>query len=160
MRRGAGGQQQLEVAVGRRAQPGVARHRRLLDRVHGLAGPIVAGRRNEARKVVPEVGHGALVADDHARTPPRRGGCEAPAVDARGHDVGADVAEGAQLLVLGERRETSEPATRNVLEEDAFDGILRAESEDLVERGIVRLVLPGSLADRRRRVRYCCRQLR
>ena len=48
-------------------------------------------------------------------------------------DVRADVAERRQPPVLGERREASETAAGDVLEEDALDGILRAERENLLE---------------------------
>jgi hypothetical protein len=45
------------------------------------------------------------------------------------------VAEGDELAVaVLERREASEAATRDVLEEDPLDRLLRAEGEDLVER--------------------------
>jgi len=46
------------------------------------------------------------------------------------------VAERDQRLVARERGELPEPATRDVLEEDALDRLLRAEVEDLLERRI------------------------
>ena len=44
------------------------------------------------------------------------------------------MAEGDELAAVLERGEAAEPATRNVLEEDALDRLPRAEVEDLVER--------------------------
>jgi hypothetical protein len=44
------------------------------------------------------------------------------------------VAEGDELAAVLERGEASEPASRDVLEEDALDRLPRAEVEDLVER--------------------------
>jgi hypothetical protein len=46
------------------------------------------------------------------------------------------VTERGQAAGVGESGEATEPATRDVLEEDAFDRILGAEDEDLVERRI------------------------
>ena len=42
------------------------------------------------------------------------------------------MAQRAELPALGQRDEAAEPAPRDVLEEHALDGILRAEPEDLV----------------------------
>jgi hypothetical protein len=44
------------------------------------------------------------------------------------------VAERDQRLVARDRGELPEPATRDVLEEDTLDRILRTEVEDLLER--------------------------
>jgi len=44
------------------------------------------------------------------------------------------VAERNQPVVTFERREATEPATRDVLEEDALDRLLCTEVEDLVQR--------------------------
>jgi hypothetical protein len=46
------------------------------------------------------------------------------------------VAERHDPAVLIERREASEPAACDVLEEDAFDRVLCTERKDLVERRI------------------------
>jgi hypothetical protein len=43
------------------------------------------------------------------------------------------VAERTQACVPVERREASEAAARDVLEEDALDRLLRTEREDLIE---------------------------
>jgi hypothetical protein len=42
------------------------------------------------------------------------------------------VTEGTKLSLLCEADKASEPAPRHVLEEDALDGILRTEPEDLI----------------------------
>jgi hypothetical protein len=60
--------------------------------------------------------------------------CECAAALAGRNDVRADVAERDQPVVALERREATEPATRDVLEEDALDRLLCTEVEDLVER--------------------------
>jgi len=44
------------------------------------------------------------------------------------------VAERNQPVVTFERREATEPATRDVLQEDALDRLLCTEVEDLIER--------------------------
>jgi hypothetical protein len=44
------------------------------------------------------------------------------------------VAERDQAAVAGDRREPTEPAARDVLEEDALDRLRRTEGESLVER--------------------------
>jgi len=45
------------------------------------------------------------------------------------------VAERVDPAVAGQRGEAAEPATRDVLEEDALDRILGAEGQDLVSSG-------------------------
>jgi hypothetical protein len=44
------------------------------------------------------------------------------------------VTERDQPLITFERREATEPAPRDVFEEDAFDRLLCTEAEDLFER--------------------------
>src|SRR5712691_12694367 len=56
----AGRQQQLEVLLGRRAEPGFAGRWRLGERVHRLAGAVVAWRRHPFREIAPELVHRAL----------------------------------------------------------------------------------------------------
>ena len=73
------------------------------------------------------------------------------AVLARGHDVDPEVAHRAQLSLLGERDEAAETAPRDVLEEHALHGILRAEPEDLLAPGLDELGL---------QVRNCRRRFR
>jgi hypothetical protein len=58
--------------------------------------------------------------------------CEGRAPGAGGNEVRADVAERPEPTVPLHRREAAEPAARDVLEEDALDGVLRAEREDLL----------------------------
>ena len=50
----------------------------------------------------------------------------------RRHGVDADVTEGLQGTARGEPDESPEAASRDILEEDPLDGILRAEAQDLV----------------------------
>jgi hypothetical protein len=53
---------------------------------------------------------------------------------ARRHDVRTDVTQCDELVIARDRREATQPASRDVLEEDALDRILRTEVEDLFER--------------------------
>ena len=122
--------------AGRR--PGLARRRRLGDRVHRLPRPVVARRRHEPGEVVPELVDRALVADDHPGAAPGGGLREAPAIRAGGDDVRADVAESGQAAVVGEGAEPAQPPPSDVLEEDALHGVLGAELEDLLEPGLDR----------------------
>ena len=64
-------QQQLEVLLRGLAEAGVTRAGRIGDRVDRLAGAIVTRLRHLLLELAPELVHGALVADDHARTPAR-----------------------------------------------------------------------------------------
>src|SRR5207244_555689 len=101
-----------------RAKTGVARRRRLRDRVDGLSGAIVARSRHPLLEFRPELRDRALVADDHACTSACRDAGETAAVRPGGDDVGADVAERGEPAVVRERREAAEPAPGDVLEED------------------------------------------
>ena len=72
VRRRAGRQQQLEVVDVAARRPVLARLRRLLDHVHRLARTVVARRRHPLAHRVPELGHRALLADDHPRVAAQR----------------------------------------------------------------------------------------
>jgi hypothetical protein len=76
-----------------------------------------------------------LLADDHPSLTARRRLGERRAALARRNDVRADVAERDEPAFAGERGEAPEPPAGDVLEEDALDRLLRAEGEDLLERG-------------------------
>jgi hypothetical protein len=77
-----------------------------------------------------------LLADDHPRLPSRGRIGERGAIHAGRNDVRTDMAERVQLAPTLECREAPEPASRDVLEEDALDRVLRAEREDLLERWV------------------------
>jgi hypothetical protein len=49
------------------------------------------------------------------------------------------MAESVELSIVGERRKPAEPPPGDVLEEDALDGILGAELEDLLEGRLDRI---------------------
>ena len=85
---------------------------------------------------VPQVGHRQRLSDQHARSGPRGLTREGAAPDARRNDVHAQMTEGAQVAVLRQTDEAPETATRDVLEEHALHGILRAEPEDLLAPGL------------------------
>ena len=131
---GAGGYEQVEVGQVRRAQARLARLRRVAQRVDRLPGTIVARPRHPEPRGVPQLADRAFLADHHPRTGAGRRVGEIRAAAAGGNDVGADVAQGLQPPSGGDGREATEPAPRNVLEEDALDRLLRAEGEHLVER--------------------------
>src|SRR5581483_308249 len=81
----------------------------------------------------PELPHGPLVADDHARAGVGRGPGEGRAAVAGGDEVDADVAERVEAAVAAlDRVEAPEPAPRDVLEEHPLDGLARAELEHLL----------------------------
>ena len=63
---GADRDEQLEIVERRGAQPAAARRRRLADRVDGLAGAVVARRRQQRRGRLPELADRRLLADDRA----------------------------------------------------------------------------------------------
>ena len=135
MRRRAGRDEPVEVVWRRGPQPRLPGRRRRVDRVHGLARPVLARLRETPARRLPERGHRALLADDHPRLALRRGPGERLAALAGRHDVRADVAERGEPAVVTQRRdEAAEPAPRDVLEEDALDGRARAELEHLIGR--------------------------
>ena len=100
-----------------------------------MAGPIVAGAWHAVARGSPEIAYGLFLPDDHPRLAAHCGVGERFGVLAGGDDVRADVAETDDPAVLLERREAREAAARDVLEEDAFDRLLRTEGEHLVEGG-------------------------
>ena len=89
-----------------------------------------------AFRLRPEVVDRALLADDHARLAADDSGDERGATGARRHDVRADMAERRQAAAGRECGEPSETAPRDVFEEHALDGLLRAEGENLLERRV------------------------
>ena len=130
----ARGDEPGEILGDRGAEARLAGLRRLAQHVDRLAGPVVARRREELARALPQLADGALVADDHPRPRPRRRLPEDAAALARGDDVRARVTEGRERPVLAlDRDEPAEPAAGDVLEEDPLDRILRAEREDLLD---------------------------
>ena len=137
VRGGAGGHEQVEVVELRRAEPGLARRRGLRDREDGLAWPVLARRAAAASRPPPR-----------ARSPPaprrsRIRGAGAPGE--LGERAAARRPDGTRFVPRWQSAESSpssaageaaEPAPGDVLEEDALDGVARAEAEDLVARGL------------------------
>src|SRR5256885_16578590 len=100
----------------------MARRRRLVDCVHGLAGTILARSRQALRGRAPEGGHRALLADDHLRVPARSGVRERVASVSGRDEVRADVTERVEPAAgVRGRAEAAEPATRDVLEKETLD---------------------------------------
>ena len=129
-------------AARRGAQPSIARGRRLLDHVHRLARPILAQPWHARGRGVPEVADGARLADHHPGARRDREVTERLAAGAGRNDVRAEVAERGQAArAVCNRREPAEPAPLDVLEEDALDGVLRAEREHLLPRRLGELQL-------------------
>ena len=93
---------------------------------------------------LPELGRRPRLADEHPGRRLRRLARERTAAFAGGNDVHADVAEGTQLLPVGDRDEAAETAPRDVLQEHALDGIPGAEPEDLVAPRLDDLRLQGA----------------
>ena len=110
--------------------PGIGRRR---DRVDGLAGPVFPRPRQPACDRIPQLGHRALLADQHPCPGAHRHVAVDTAAAARRDDVRTRVAERDETAVFGHPREPAEPAARHVLEEDALDRVLRAVREDLLE---------------------------
>ncbi len=115
---------------------GPAGGRRLADRKDGLVWSILPRARKCVLRCVPEIRHRARLSDQHARRRPSGLPRKHAAVLARGHDVDSEMAHRAQLSPLGKRDEAAEAAPRDVLEEHALHGILRAEPEDLLAPGL------------------------
>ena len=129
------GHEHVEVSVARGPQAALACRRRLRDRVDGLARAILSRARQGAARRVPQLTHRDRLADDHARL--RAGG--RPAVLAApltgGDEVRPDVAERRERAVAPRGGgEPAEPTPGDVLEEDALDGLARAELEHLLPR--------------------------
>ena len=83
---------------------------------------------------LPEVGDRALLSDQHARPRARRDPREGPRSLARRDEVRPEMTDGDELPSVPQRGEPAQPAPRNVLQEDPFDRLSRAEVEDLLER--------------------------
>ena len=64
---------------------------------------------------------------------------EATACGARRNDIGPDVTESGQPVVVGKRCEAAQPSSGNVLQEHTLDWILGAEVEDLVQPRLDRI---------------------
>ena len=123
------------VAARSPVPPGV---RRLVEHVDGLARPVLARPRQRAVRRVPELATprpaSPIIMRGAARAASPR---ERAAALARTGTTFAPRWQSARSSpVLGERDEAAEPAPRDVLEEDALDGILRAEGEDLLAPGL------------------------
>ncbi len=133
VRRRARRHEQLEVVERGRAEPGAARGRRLSDHEHGLAGTILARAAAGASGLVPELGYRARLADQHARSPrarPRR--AKAPQPSPEGTALTPTWHSARSSRPSASADEAAQAAPRDVLEEDALDGILGAEAEDLL----------------------------
>jgi len=83
---------------------------------------------------LPEVRDGALVADQHAGPRARGDLRESPRPFAGRDEVRPEMADGDELVSVPQRGEPAQPAPRDVLQEDPFDRLSRAEVEDLLER--------------------------
>ena len=129
-------QQQVEIVRGGGAQSGLPGRGRLIENVDGLTGAVLAGRRQSGLGGLPELGHRALLADDHAGAPVVYNLREGVAPDSRRYEVRPRVTKRGEATVPGQSHETAEAATGDVLEEDALDRILGAEREDLVKLGL------------------------
>src|SRR4029450_5198249 len=125
MRLGAGRHEQLEVGQASRPQPGLPRLWRLAQRIDGLPGTIVARPRHPAVRGVPQLADRTLLTDHHPRAAAGRRLGEVRAAAAGRGDVGAAVTKGLEPPVApGHGQEATQPAPRDVLEEDALDRLL------------------------------------
>ena len=108
-----------------------ARAARRSRRRAGRGGPRAA--RGKLRRAASQSSPTApCLADQHPRARPRREIRERAAAAARRDDVRAEVAERRRApRRSAQRREPAVPPSGDVLEEDALDGILGAEAEDL-----------------------------
>ena len=125
--------EQVEVGKRRRAQRGVAGLGRYVHRVDGLAGTVLARRRQALARRVPEVADCALLADQHPRVPAADRRARSRRSPAGRNDVRTDVAERLEPPAALEAAEAAQAATRRVFEEDALDRILGAELEHLIQ---------------------------
>ena len=115
------GTSSVEVGERRLAQAGLARLRRLLEHVDGLARPVLARSRHPRAGRVPQLVDRVLLADHHPRAARRGRAPEGAAAHAGRHDVRADVAERRQRAVRrasaenrpSPRRATSSRKTRS-----------------------------------------------
>ncbi len=106
--------------------------------VDRLTRSILARASEPTSRSVPEVGHSARLADEHARRRLHSKPCERGASVPGGHDVRAEVAETPEGVVIVSEKagETTVAASGDVFEEDALDGIVGAEAQDLVTGGL------------------------
>ena len=107
----------------------------LFRSIHRLARPILSRTREPPPGRFPELGHRALLADQHPRADPRRRGGEDRAALSGRNDVRPDVTEPANgRNIVEERKEPAMPAPRDILEKHALDRVDGTEVEDLVAR--------------------------
>ena len=133
---GAGGDQELEVVECCLPEPRATRSGRLPQEEHGLPRPVLARAGKTGPCLAPELADCRRLPDQHARRRAHDIAREPAAAAARGDCVDSDMAERRQVAVLHEPDEAAEPASRHVLQEDALDGILGAERQNLIQRGI------------------------
>ena len=112
---------------------------RLGDGIDRLTRAVVAGAREVAGELCPQLVDGLFVADDHSRPSARRSLGEATAGETGWDDIGPDVTESRQPVVLGEGREAAQSPPGDILEKHTLDGILGAEVEDLLQTRVDRL---------------------
>ena len=117
-------------------QAGVARLRRMLDHVDGLPGTVLPGRGHGTAAAAQSSDDRALLADQHPRTARRRRARERAAALHPTARRSRRRGRARQPAAVAQRDEPAEPAPRDVFEEDALDRILRAEGEDLAQRGL------------------------
>ena len=130
--RRAGREKELKIVERRGPQSGRICRRHLPEDEHRLPGAILARPRKAGACAVPELRHRARLADEHPWRDTYDLAGEGAAPAPRGDGIDADVAEREELPSVRESHEPTEPAPRDVFEEDALDRILRAEAKDLV----------------------------
>ena len=136
MGQGARGNEDVEILELRRPETARAGRRRLVEHVDRLAGPILARARHHRPGGAPELSDRLFLADDHARHAAGRVGRERAAAPARRDDVRPEVTERVEPPLALNRPKARMAATSRILEEDALDGVARAEVQHLVEGGI------------------------
>src|SRR5262249_7016451 len=115
----ARGHEHVQVVERRRAEPRPRRGGRLVELVDRLVRTGLARARHLPPRALPQLGDGALLADDHSGAPARGRVRERVAPAARRDDVRADVTERGEAAVLGlDGAEAPEPAPGDVLQED------------------------------------------
>jgi hypothetical protein len=83
-------------------------------------------------RLLPQLRDRARFADQHSRGRPSDIAGERTAAVTRRNNVDPHVTERQKLSALSSRDETPEPSPRDVFEEDSFNRILGAETEDLL----------------------------
>ena len=125
----------VDIGASGGSQARLAGRRRLGDRVDRLMGPVLPGGRQQPARLLPELAHGAELADDHARVRLGGDGRERRRARAGGNDVGARMAQARQRAGgVGDGAEASETASCHVLEEHTLDRIARAVLQHLLPR--------------------------